>query len=361
MDSKTPERTGSVGDGEHAFAAQVRRQRAGVEVEPAPVAARRRAVVAPRRARKAAPAGRGGDDRAGRDRRGRGSRARTTLPPAPGESRTGTCSTSGPMTVSSGEQVPVLGQHATQPRRVTLRRGEQAAEPGPLREVGQRRAPRRSLTVEDACVGLGRHRGDPSSVGGTIEQVAQLGGRVDAQDHQRSDARVPWRRRSGCSPRPWPESTRQLRRPCCHRGVGSEHGLGGEPRQPEEGQGYQDRRAPPSTVSRGSDSPPETIRNSLRKIPKGGRAESASTAATSIGSAPGQRPDPASDLGHVLGARTCARPIPPRRRPCPSRPRGPARGGAPRRQRWVRRSSCRSPRFPCARRSSRPSSRFRSR
>ena len=56
-----------------------------------------------------------------------------------------------------------------------------------------------------------------------------------------------------------------------------------------------------ATVSRGSESPPETMRNSLRKMPKGGMAERPRTASHQHGPAPGQGADPAADLGHVLG------------------------------------------------------------
>jgi hypothetical protein len=46
------------------------------------------------------------------------------------------------------------------------------------------------------------------------------------------------------------------------------------------------------TVSRGSDRPPATMRNSLRKTPKGGMADSARTAATNIGPLQGSAPTP---------------------------------------------------------------------
>ena len=43
------------------------------------------------------------------------------------------------------------------------------------------------------------------------------------------------------------------------------------------------------------------MRNSLRKMPKGGMADRARTAATSIGPLQGKCSDASSDLGHVLG------------------------------------------------------------
>ena len=95
---------------------------------------------------------------------------------------------------------------------------------------------------------------------------------------------------------------RALPCPSARGRIGRQHGLGREPRQTKEGHGDQDDEDRRDRVARDPRARPTTMRNSLRKMPKGGMAEEPSTARTSIGPLHGRAPTPPRILAMSLVA-----------------------------------------------------------